>query len=351
MQLRPDQLERHLRGTLARAYVIASDEPLLTMEARDQIIAAARRNGVGERMFFDVDAQFEWSRFGVQSMTMSLFAERRLLDVRMSGTPDAEAEAALVRSIGGEGEDVLVLTLPGIDRRAEGRGWFKSLTASGVYVRIYALREQELPAWVEARARRANVRLDRDAVQLLCDRVEGNLLAAAQQIDLLSLLAAGELIDAPRLGAIIDDVSRFENFALFDAAVAGAGERALHVIAALQVAGEAPLATAGALAFQLRRLLAMAEAVAGGAAPAEAVAAARLFGRERIAACVRALSRLRPAHCLALLAQLARCDQQVKGMQRGDPWQTLAEVALDLAGCMPAPVREITRAARIERRS
>jgi DNA polymerase-3 subunit delta len=349
MQLRFDQLERHLGGALARAYVIASDEPLLAQEARDLVVAAARRAGIGERLLFQVDAQFDWARFGVQSQTLSLFAERRLLDVRLPGAADAAALEALARSAAAGADDVLLVSMPGVDRRAEARPAFKALSVAGVYVRIYPVREQELPAWVVARARRAGVRLDAAAADLLCERVEGNLLAAAQQIDLLSLLAAGRSLDAAQLGAIIEDVSRFENFALFDAAVAGDARRVLHVLAALRVAGEAPLATAGAFAFQVRRLLAMAEAVAGGMAPGAAVAAARVFGRERVAACTRVLGWLAPGSCLALLERLARCDQQVKGMQRGDPWLTLSEAALALARCLKPTPAAWLRAARIER--
>ena len=340
MQINADRLATQLASGLAPLYLIAGDEPLLVQEARDAVRAEASKAGIDERHVLQVERADDWQRITAESDSLGLFASRRLFDIRLEKGLDAAADAALTRLVARPNpDDVLLISCSNLDKRAQAKAWFKAFDRVGVHVQIWPVRAAELPRWLDARARRMGIAIDRDALRYLSSQVEGNLLAAAQQLDLLKLLGAGPwTVDA--VARAVDDAARFEAFALFDAACAGDAARVLQMLRSFELEGEHPLPVLSAFASQLRRLIAL-QAIMDdtGESFERAAAGARIFGRDRLQAWQRALSRASGTALTRLLPRLATADQQVKGMLRGDPWQTLMDVALALAACPPNVMR------------
>ena len=347
MQVNADRLPSLLESSLAPIYLIAGDEPLLVQEARDAVRAKALASGVDERHLLQVERADDWQRIAMASDSLGLFASRRLFDVRLEKGIDAAAEAALSRFAERPSpDDVLIVSCTNIDKRGQGKPWYRAVERSGVHVQVWPVRAAELPRWLEMRARRLGLDIERDALRFLAGQVEGNLLAAAQQLDLLRLLGAGPWT-VDEVAKAVEDAARFEVFSLFDAACAGEAERALQMLRSFEQEGEYPLPVLSAFASQLRRLIVLHAQVEGGERFEQAASNARIYGRDRLQAWQRAVGRARGQSLQRLLPRLATADQQVKGMLRGDPWMTLADVALALAGKPPrtlqAPVRDYQR--------
>jgi len=210
------QLEAHLERTLAPLYVVHGDEPLLAIEAGDAIRAAARRAGCTEREVLVAEPGFKWDAFLAAGANMGLFGERKLVDLRIpSGKPGVDGAKALETCAGQRGDDqVLLITLPKIDRAAQASAWFAALSRVGVAIAVYPLERDDLPRWIAARLARQRQRAVADTLAFLADRCEGNLLAARQEIEKLGLLLPeGELAHEAVLQAVTD-VARFDVFQL-----------------------------------------------------------------------------------------------------------------------------------------
>jgi DNA polymerase-3 subunit delta len=318
-QVRPHELGRHLEGELAPVYLISGDEPLIVQEACDDLLASARKNGYTEREVVSVETGYRWSSLVEAAGSMSLFSERRILDLRVPPKRfDREASDVLRAYLENPPDDVLILLRterldPGQRRSA----WFKAIDATGVVVLVWPLGPQELPRWLSQRCRRAGIELSRDALARLQARVEGNLLAAVQEIDKLVLAGLPQPVSAQALDAAVLDASHYDAFDLVDGALGGQGPRVKHMVRVLKAEGVAPLAVLGAVVSQLRRLLTDAR---GGVPPQ----------RQRLIN--DAKRRLDRRTLEALLNEASGVDQQVKGMVNGDPWQGLEDLMLKLAG-------------------
>ncbi|WP_286935773.1 DNA polymerase III subunit delta, partial [Pseudomonas sp. UBA6554] len=195
MKLAPAQLNKHLQGSLAPVYVVSGDDPLLCQEAADAIRNAARQQGFDERQVFSADANFDWGTLLQAGASLSLFAQRRLLELRLpSGKPGDKGAAALMEYCAKPAEDTLLLiSLPKLDGSAQKTKWGKALIegAHCQFIQIWPVDPQQLPQWINQRLSQAGLSAQRDAVDLIAARVEGNLLAAAQEIEKLKLLAEG----------------------------------------------------------------------------------------------------------------------------------------------------------------
>ena len=319
MQVRPHEFGRHLEGQLAPIYLICGDEPLIVAEACDDLLARAKAEGYTERDAVAVETGYRWSSLFESAGSMSLFAERRILDLRVPPKKfDREASDVLRAYLEKPVDDVLVLLRserldPGQRRSA----WFKAIESRGVVVLAWPLGSGELSRWLAQRCRRAGIELSRDALARLQARVEGNLLAAVQEIDKLALAGLAQPISAEALDAAVLDASHYDAFDLVDGALGGQSARVRHMVRVLKAEGVAPLAVLGAVVSQLRRLLTDAR---GGVPPQRQ----RLINDAKRRLDRRALEEL--------LVDAARVDQQVKGMLNGDPWQGLEDLMLTLAG-------------------
>jgi len=338
----PDQLARGL----APLYVVVGDEPLAAQEAADAIRAAARAAGHGERTVHTVQGRYNWQGIFASGDNLSLFAERRLTEIRIpSGKPGVDGAKALEAYVARLPADTLTLvTLPGLDWKTLQSRWFGALAKAGVVVEARLVDRAALPAWIERRLAKQGLSAERAALEFLADQVEGNLLAAQQEIDKLALLLPPGRVTLADVEHAVVDVSRLEADALADALHAGDGARFAQIVTDLRDAGEAVPAilwqVTSAVGLLLRLKLTVAQ---GDSLPA---VMRTLWGRDKQRApqIERALKRLGLAQVESALADLALIDRQAKGLERvGDPWDTLLRVGMTLAAPGTGPAARRTR--------
>ena len=332
MDVRLKDLAAHLERGLAPFYVIHGDEPLLAIEAGDAVRAAARRAGCDERETFFVEPGFKWDAFLAGNSNASLFGGRKLIDLRIpSGKPGVEGAKALEEFAARPNPDnILLVTLPRVDRATQSSAWFKSLAQPGAAIAVYPLSRNELPAWLDARLARQKQRASPDTLAFLADRCEGNLLAARQEIEKLGLaLPEGTLAHEDVVRAVTD-VARFDLNELSAAWLTGDAARAVRILASLEAAGEGAPLFVWQASEDLHALAAALEAVRSGSDVTAALRTARVWGK-RSDAMALAARRVAPALVARLLRDLARIDALAKGLGRGNVWDELRSFALALA--------------------
>jgi DNA polymerase-3 subunit delta len=316
MPLSPSQWSKALAADrLDSVYLLAGDE-LLVLEAADALRAQARKLGYGEREVLEAGQHFDWNDLARAGASMSLFASRRLIDLRLpTGRPGTEGAKAINAFCADPPPDVtLLITALQWSNKHEG-AWSKKLDASGTMVVLNAPRAHEWSAWVGARLASRGLSATADAVALLAERVEGNLLAAAQEVDKLAVLHGEGRIDATEMESLVADSARYDVFKLTDAAFAGDGARALRVLAGLRSEGDELIALMGWMVNQLQLALRLANAQ-NYAAQAKAE---RLW--QSLEQMFRqALRRAPRDHWLQCLARAARIDRMAKGREHGDAW-------------------------------
>jgi DNA polymerase-3 subunit delta len=305
-------------GDLKPAYLIAGEEHLLVLEAADALRARARELGYVEREILDVEPHFDWSRLADAGRALSLFANRLLIDVRLpTGLPGKDGAAAITAFCAAPPPDtVLLVTANDWSKRHEG-AWVRAIENAGVFVPVWPVKREELPGWIGARMSHKGLAATADAITWLAERVEGNLLAAAQEIDKLVLTAEGRKVDVEMLESSVADDARYDVFRLTDAAIGGDAARALRIVAGLRAEGEEIIPMLGWVLNQLRQLSSMATEPGGFAGGG--------YGRE--AALRRALKNADPSHWDRCLAQAARVELVAKGQNLdaagrswGDAW-------------------------------
>lgn len=322
------QLRQHLAGeSLKPVYFIAGEEHLLLIEAADALRARARALGYLEREILDAEAGFDWDDLARAASGMSLFASRKLIDLRVpTGKPNKDGAAAITEYCQRPPPDTVLLITSTQWSKQHHAAWVDEIDAVGVFVPIATLRPGDLPAWIGQRMASRGIKADRDAVDLLAERSEGNLLAAAQEIDKLALLAGDRLIDGPTLEGLVADSARYDAFKLTDAALGGDAVRALRIAAGLRAEGEQVPGLMGLLLYQLQILVRLAAAPN----PAQAFRAERIYpAREAIYR--KALQRGNLSHWEQCLAQAARIDRISKGRGSGDAWVELERLLAAMA--------------------
>ncbi|AZL72163.1 MULTISPECIES: DNA polymerase III subunit delta [Pseudomonas] len=337
MKLSPAQLNKHLQGQLAPVYIVSGDDPLLCQEAADAIRGAARQQGYDERQVFSADANFDWGNLLLAGASLSLFAQRRLLELRLpSGKPGDKGAAALIEYCANPAEDTLLLiSLPKLDGSAQKTKWGKALIEGGhcQFIQIWPVDAQQLPQWINQRLSQAGLTAQRDAVDMIAARVEGNLLAAAQEIEKLKLLADGNQITVETVQAAVADSARFDVFGLVDAILNGEAAHALRMLEGLRGEGVEPPVILWALARELRLLAGLAQQFSQGVPLDKAFSQARppVWDKRRPLVS-KALQRLSAQRWAMLLQDAQRIDAQIKGQAEGSPWTSLARLALLMAG-------------------
>jgi DNA polymerase-3 subunit delta len=319
MPLRPDDLARDLARGLKPIYLVSGDELLLVQEACDAIIAAARAQQYTERDLLQVEPGFNWAELTQASRAMSLFSQRRLLDVRVPAKRfDKDAiEVLTTYTQAPPADTLLLLRTERLDGRQRNAAWFKAIDRAGATLLVWPIEAKTLPRWLQQRCRAIDLTLTPDALEFLATSVEGNLLAAAQEIEKLKLLGLPQPVTLEALTRAITDAAHYDAFDLLDAALDAQPARVRHVIWVLKAEGVAPLQVLGALTSQLRRAL---------------TGDSRGLPQQRERAMHAARARLSVAQLEALLKACLSIDQQSKGALGGDAWQTLERVALRLAG-------------------
>ena len=366
MQVRADQLAQHLARGLRPLYTVWGDEPLLAQEAGDAIRAAARAAGCTERQVHTVSgAHFDWSSLLGASQALSLFAQRQLIEIRIpGGKPGKDGSEALQRYCDQLSDDVVTLVqLPRLDRAQQGSGWFAALDAAGVTVRVDPVERKTLPQWIAQRLSLQGQRVQggeegQRTLAFFADRVEGNLLAAHQEIQKLGLLyPAGEL-SFEQIEAAVLNVARYDVFKLGEAVLAGQVARALRMLEGLQAEGEAAVLVHWTLAEDIRALKRVRDAVGAGKPLPMALRENRVWGvRERLFE--RAVPLLTDNGLAALLEAAQVCDGLVKGLRHPDwpldAWEALRRLVLmlieQLAGSAPPASRGRVVASRLALRA
>ncbi len=328
MQLRPDQLAAHLQKGLRPLYTLWGDEPLLVQEAADAIRAAARAAGHTERQVHTVSgAHYNWSGLLGASQAMSLFADKQIIEIRIpSGKPGKEGSEALQRYCALNSDDTVTLvTLPRLDGTQQKSGWFTALDGAGMTLKFDPIDRKVLPQWIAQRMAVQGQRVQggeagQRTLAFFADRVEGNLLAAHQEIQKLGLLfPAGEL-SFEQIESAVLNVARYDVFKLGEAVLAGQVERALRMLDGLQAEGEAAVLVHWTLSEDIRSLKRVRDAMAAGRPLPMALREARVWGaKERLME--RAVPMFTDNAVAALLQAAQVCDGLVKGLRHPD-WPT-----------------------------
>ncbi|HEY6100905.1 MAG TPA: DNA polymerase III subunit delta [Anaeromyxobacter sp.] len=338
MRINTDQVARTLEKGLAPAWLIAGDEVLLTGEAADLVRARARKEGFTGRDLFVTDRSFDWSEVTTASRSLSLFAERRILEIRMpTARPGKEGGAALAALAADPGPDNLVLVITAKpEKEAWSSAWIKAFEKHGVFVQSWPVEIGRLPQWIAQRAAKLGLAFERGAAELLAERVEGNLLAAQQEIEKLALLTPGGRVSMDAMQAAVANSARYNVYQLGEAALEGDAARSLRILEGLRAEGAEPPLVLWALCRELRAL-----------ADARGGIRRKTYGAnaERHEALVsRAAKRTSRQPIGPWFTAAARIDRQFKGQAGpagGDPWTSLTALVADIAraGAGAAPPR------------
>lgn len=333
MQLRPDALDSHLAKSLAPLYVITSDEHLLAMEAADRIRKAARAQGITERDVLVAERYFKWGALAAANQSQSLFGDRKLIELRIpSGKPGKEGGQALQEYAASLYPDnVTLITLPKLDWSTQKSAWVTTLQQAGVYLDIPVVDRSQLPNWIGVRLAAQKQQTDRDAVEFIADRVEGNLLAAHQEIRKLALLYPEGRLTVDQVQDAVLNVARYDVFKLNEAMIAGDATRLARMIDGLEGEGEALPLVLWAVTEEIRLLLKLKSGMMQGKPLAGLLKEYRVRGpRER--AMDGAMRRLTLPALQQALQDAAQIDRMVKGLRAeafaGDPWDALLQLGL-----------------------
>lgn len=331
MELKPERFERQLAGeTLRPVYLIAGTETLVVQELADALRAKAKAEGYGEREVFEAGRDFDWNDLRMGLAALSLFSPRRLFDLRLpSGRPDKDGSEAIRAYCEQPPPDtVLLITTQDWSSKHAGK-WSEAVARAGVFVPVWPVRPNELPDWLEQRLRARGFSAEAAALQLLAERVEGNLLAAAQEVDKIVLLAPAKRIDLALMESLVADSARYDVFKLVEAACAGNLARARRMLASLRAEGEQVPGLLPILAMEILKLAALARAARAGNL-ASAMRDARVWDSKQ-ALYRRALERHDESRWEAFAAEAGRVDLMAKGRLAGDAWLALERLLAAIA--------------------
>lgn len=334
MKIGPEQLQAHLAKKLSPVYLIAGDAPLLVTEAADAVRAAAREKGFTDRSVHVVERGFDWNLLHADARNLSLFAEQRLIELRIpTGKPGTDGSKALATIAADPGEGVLWLVICGqMDNKSARAKWVQALDRAGTYVAARSVPTGRLPQWVTQRMRQRGLQPGANVARIIAERCEGNLLAADQEIEKLRLAHGPGKVDEATVIQSVTDSARYDVFQFADAALIGDTPRALHMLDGLLAEGVAVPLILWAVQRELLVLARLSWTIDHGARIDDAIAQARVWSSRR-ALVRRALTRHdRPGAFLAMLAQAARTDQVAKGARYGDPEAELTQLVTMLCG-------------------
>lgn len=337
MKLSGEDLPRQLAQGLAPLYVIHGEALLLAIEAADAIRAAARTAGYTERAVLIAEPGFEWAELRNSAQNLSLFSTRKLLDLRIpSGKPGIEGAQALQDYCQKLNADTVTLvSLPRLDKTALGSKWFTALSAQGVIIATEEITLNALPTWIASRLKRQNQSADTDTLVFLAERVEGNLLAAYQEIQKLGLLFPAGPLSFEQVKDSVMDVARYDVFKLSEAMLAGDVARYAHILDGLRAEGTATVLILWALVEDIRTLGKVLRAMQSSGNLASALRDARVWGaRQKLVE--RAVRRFNPAIAERALRQAAHVDKVVKGLRRGNVWDELLQLGVRCANAKAA---------------
>ncbi|WP_455210746.1 DNA polymerase III subunit delta [Kaarinaea lacus] len=333
MNIRFEDLPTQLNQGLKPVYIISGDEPLQLGEACDAIRQQARAQGFSEREVMHVEKSFDWEQFLAASNSLSLFAEQRLLELRIpSGKPGDKGSKALQQYAQNPAPDTVLLLITGkIEKAAQNSKWYKALDVIGSSLQVWPVEAKMLPQWIRRRMQAKGMRPTAEAATLLAERVEGNLLAAAQEIDKLLLLHGEGPIDFTVMADSVADSARYDIYGLVDAALGGDNKRVLRMLAGLKAEGAETVLLLWALTREIRSLQAMAKQLEQGERLDQVIAKYRVWPKRKPLVSA-GLRRHNSQAWLTMLRRAARLDLMIKGRKTGNVWDELLQLCLIMAG-------------------
>jgi DNA polymerase-3 subunit delta len=332
VQLRAEQLDAQLSKSVAPLYVIHGDEPLLALEAADAIRAAARRQGCTEREVFTAERGFDWSELAQAGASQSLFGDRKIVELRIpTGKPGTQGSAAIAEYCKHLCTDnVTLISLPRLRKDDQGSRWFSALAVAGNVVDIYPIDRARLPDWIGARLARQRQRASAEVLAFLADRVEGNLLAAHQEVQKLGLLLPEGELAAEQVNEAVTNVARYDAYDCAAALLTGDAARYVRVLDGLRGEGESPVFIVWTLGEELHSLARIQQGLAAGRQIEQLMRENRVWGERRQAPMRAAAKRVAPAELARALAHAARIDRAAKGVGAGEPWDEFVTLGLEL---------------------
>lgn len=332
MKLTSAQLESHLATTLAPVYVVSGEEFILKQDAMYAIRQAAKKAGFQERTRITQESDFSEDQLYSLIYSASLFAEKRVieLDFRLDTPPKSTVALLQAYAENPPADTLLIINMGKADDKVTRSAWYKALDSIGVTLPVWPIARDQLGSWIQQRARKYKLQFQADAIPLLIDYVEGNLVAAAQTLEKIYLLQPQKIIDKDLLQALLTDESHFTVFDLTDSLIAGDQARALHVLAMLQASGVEPVLILWSITRELRTLAEMADQAAQGVALQQVFQRQRIFAR-RQGPMMRFLKKVTVADCWRYLSEAAEIDRLIKGAGEGNVWQRLQLFCLRMA--------------------
>ena len=333
MKIRPEQLQSHLSKELLAVYVISGDEPLLAQESADAVRLAARNKGFSGREVFHGEGKFDWGQLHNEANALSLFTEKKIIEVRISnGKPGDKGSKAICELCTNPNPDNLLLViLPKLERAAQNSKWVKALESSGAHIQVWPITGEQLPRWIKQRLLESNITANQQAVEILAERVEGNLLAAVQEIEKLKLLAIEGKVDAIMMSSVVADSARYNLFEFVDKVLAGDAQSAARSLRGLHSEGTDAIPLLWAITRELRILIKASEQISQGESRDRALKNAGVW-EKRLPLFRTAIQRCSAPHLRMLLYQAGAIDRGIKGMRKADVWDELTTLVLSLAG-------------------
>ncbi len=333
MKLKPDQLKSHFAKSIAPVYLVSGDEPLQVGEVCDAIRARARELGYGGREVMYVETGFDWGELHAAANSLSLFSERRIIELRLpTGKAGDAGSKALVEYAQRPADDAVLLVITGkLDKAVMASKWVGALDKVGVVVQVWPVEVRQLPAWINQRMRAKGMRPDAESAALLAERVEGNLLAAAQEIEKLFLLYGSAPLNAHAIAEAVVDSARFDVYGLVDSALAGDAARAARMLNGLHSEGVEPVLVLWALAREIRSLAQMAYDIQTGTAADQVMAAHRVWDARK-PLIKSGLKRNTLIQWQAMLRHAGQIDRIIKGVTPGSVWNEMLQLVLLMSG-------------------
>ncbi|WP_144823375.1 DNA polymerase III subunit delta [Marinobacter piscensis] len=332
MKTNPGQLPQLLQKGLAPVYLVSGDEPLLVQECCDQIRKAARDAGFHDRLTFHADQQLDWNTVADEFSAMSLFSERRRIEIRLPAGKLGNGRQVMERVLAQPSDDIIVLLISArLDAAETRRKWYKELQGKGVHIPVWPIDADKFPGWLQQRARNQGLSLTRGALTMLAERLEGNLLAASQELDRLALLSNGKTIDEEVIEQAVQDSSRFNGFELVTELLSGRAPHAGKIIGVLQQEGENPLGLLTVLSRDLNLLLELKTGASRNENPAAFLKKRGVFQPQRARALEQAARRLNPGQLHEAVTLCSQVDRAAKGFDELSPWHYLRDMSVLLA--------------------
>jgi len=332
MKLRANQLAGRLQKNLDSIYLISGDEPLLVQEAADEVRQSAHEHGFQDREVFNTERGFDWNLFRQSSEALSLFSEKRILELRIpTAKPGDAGRKAILDYLENPSDDIILLIITcRLTQQLLKTKWLQAIDKRGVVIQVWPVEREQLPAWISARMHSKGLQPSPDAIRIIVERVEGNMMAAAQEIDKLHILHGPGSIDADAVTDSVSDSARYDIYKLADAALAGDAARSARLLDGLRLEGTEPVLILWSIVREIRQLSSMVYQMQ--TTNRQQVFSQHRVWQKRVPLVSAALNRSSQDDLQQLLLKAGHADRVIKGAAAGNAWDELIQLVLQLAG-------------------